>query len=340
MNRREIIAGGAALAACSQNAESQPAPAPFPMRRGVNLGNALEAPNEGDWGYRIELPHLDAIRDAGFDGVRLPVRFDAHASSAPPYAFGGAFWRRIDEIVGYALGLGLKVQLDMHHYERLISEPARQRDRFLGMWAAIAHHFRDAPAGLMLEPFNEPHGSNWGNGALMALQREVVEVIRDRGGADRLIVLGPGNWQNIDALRDWRPPEGEHIAVSVHYYGPHAFTHQGAEWLDAEAPSFGRVWGTSADQDLIRQHIERAQQWGAQHGYAIQLGEFGVNAAVPLAQRVAWTRTVRDACIFYGLGWCVWDFAGAFPIWDRERKAFIPELRDALFARDAWVVEN
>jgi endoglucanase len=330
MNRREIIAGAAALAACSQDARSQASVAPFPMRRGVNLGNALEAPNEGDWGYRIELPHLDAIRDAGFDGVRLPVRFDAHAGSAPPFAFGGNFWRRIDEIVEHALELGLKVQLDMHHYERLISEPARQRDRFLGMWRVIAQHFRGAPAGLMLEPFNEPNGPNWGNSELMALQRDVVATIRGRD-ATRLIVLGPGNWQNIDALRDWRPPAGENIAVSVHYYEPHAFTHHGAEWLGADAPSFGRDWGMDADRAAVRAHVEQAAEWGARRGHAMQLGEFGVNRALPLQQRAAWTRAVREACETQGLAWCVWDFAGAFPIWDRETNALIPLMRDALF---------
>jgi endoglucanase len=302
------------------------------MRRGVNLGNALEAPNEGDWGYRIELPHLDAIRDAGFDGVRLPVRFDAHAGSTPPYAFGGNFRRRIDEIVEHALGLGLMVQLDMHHYERLISEPQRQRERFLGMWSGIAHHFRDAPAGLILEPFNEPNGPNWSNPALMALQRDVVEVIRDRDGPERLIVLGPGNWQNINALRDWRPPEGANIAVSVHYYEPHAFTHQGAEWLGADAPVFGRDWGTGEDRAQVGEHIARAVGWGAERGYAIQLGEFGVNRALPAQQRATWTRAVREACEASGMGWCVWDFAGAFSVWDREAGAFIPLMRDALFA--------
>lgn len=330
MNRREVIAGAAALAACSPEARSQAA-APFPMRRGVNLGNALEAPNEGDWGYRIELPHLDAIRDAGFDGVRLPVRWDAHAGSAPPYAFGGNFWRRIDEIVDHALALGLMVQLDMHHYERLISEPARQRDRFLGMWAIIAHHFRGAPAGLMLEPFNEPNGPNWGNGALMALQRDVVATIRDRDPS-RLIVLGPGNWQNIDALRNWRPPEGANIAVSVHYYEPRAFTHQGAEWLGADAPRFGRDWGTASDRTQVRVHIEQASQWGGQRGYAMQLGEFGANRALPIQQRAQWTRAVREACEANAISWCVWDFAGAFPVWDREAGALIPPMRDALFA--------
>lgn len=332
MNRRDVLLSAAALAACSPEARSQAAPAPFPMRRGVNLGNALEAPNEGDWGYRIELAHLDAIRDAGFDGVRLPVRFDAHAGSTPPFAFGGAFWRRIDQIVNHALELGLKVQLDMHHYERLISESARQRERFLGMWSVIAHHYRGAPAGLALEPFNEPNGPNWGHGPLMDLQRDVVEVIRDRGDPERLIVLGPGNWQNIDALRDWRPPQGENIAVSVHYYEPHAFTHQNAEWLGADAPNFGREWGTGEDRADVRAHVEQAAAWGARRGHAMQLGEFGVNRALPIQQRAAWTRAVREACEASALGWCVWDFAGAFPIWDRDAAELIPLMRDALFS--------
>lgn len=301
------------------------------MRRGVNLGNALEAPNEGDWGYRVELPHLDAIRDAGFDGVRLPVRFDAHAGSTPPYAFGGNFWRRIDEIVEHALGLGLKVQLDMHHYERLISEPARQRDRFLGMWSVIAHHFRGADAGLMLEPFNEPNGDYWLGRELAMLQFDVLRVIRERDPT-RMVIFGPGNWQNIDALGTWTPPPGENVAASVHYYEPHAFTHQNAEWLGADAPNFGRDWGTTDDRTQLRRHIERAAWLAYERGSSIQLGEFGVNRALPLQQRAQWTRAVREACEFVDMGWCVWDFAGAFPIWDRETGALIPLMRDALFA--------
>ena len=329
VNRRDVLLGASALAACARAEAPAPAPAPFPIRRGVNLGNALEAPNEGDWGYRIELEHLNAIRDAGFDGVRLPVRFDVHAGSAPPYAFGGDFWRRIDEIVEHALQVGLKVQLDMHHYERLIAEPERQRARFLGMWALIAHHFRGAPEGLILEPLNEPFGDYWTGARLRALQADVLEVIRrrDRG---RLVVFGPSRWNAIDALSDWRPPEGERIAVSVHYYEPHAFTHQNAEWLGADAPRYDRTWGTDEDVRAVQAHIERAARWGRERGVAMQLGEFGVNRAVPLAQRALWTRIVREACDAHGIGWCVWDFAGAFPLWDRERGAWIEEMRAAL----------
>jgi endoglucanase len=302
------------------------------MRRGVNLGNALEAPNEGDWGYRIEAEHLRAIADAGFDGVRLPVRWDAHAQTEPPYAIAADFFARVDQVIEQALGAGLKVQLDLHHYEGLVAEgPAsRHRARFLGLWTQIARRYADGPPGLMFEPFNEPNGAHWTNAALSALQREVVQVIRERNSA-RLIVLGPGNWQNIDALHRWRPPAGENLAASFHYYEPHAFTHQDAEWLGAEAPRFDHAWGSQGGDELhVARHIIGATVFGNRSGLPLQLGEFGVNRAVPAAQRAAWTRFVREQCERNGIAWCVWDFAGAFPVWDRERGAFIPEMLEAL----------
>lgn len=319
--------GAAALAACSQPAESQAPVTPFPMRRGVNLGNALEAPNEGDWGYRIEGAHLRAIAEAGFDGVRLPVRWDTHIGADG--RIDPDFLYRVQEVASWAIDLDLYVQLDVHHYDRLIAEPARERERFLSLWRQIAEGFASAPPSLFFELLNEPNGDQWNGARLRDMQSAAIEVVRETN-AQRLIVLGPSNWQNIDALRDWRPPEGENIAVSVHYYEPWAFTHQGAEWMGAEAPNFGRAWGTAADVRAVQEHIAQAADWGRARGYAMQLGEFGVNSALPLAQRALWTRTVRDACEAQGMGWCAWDFAGAFPMWDRERGAWIEEMRGAL----------
>jgi len=324
MNRREIILAAAA-AACAP-AASQPARA-FPIRRGVNLGNALEAPNEGEWGYRIEQSHLTAIAGAGFDGVRLPVRWDAHADSAGN--IDARFLARVAEVVGWTLDAGLKAQLDLHHYDGLIEARPGERERFIAMWRIIAERFSEAPAALIFEPLNEPFGDHWRGEALTHLQRDALVAIRETNPT-RLVVLGPGNWQNINALDDWRPPAEDNIAASVHYYEPYAFTHQNAEWLGPNAPRYPRAWGNGGDVAEVATHIGRAADWAAAHGVAMQLGEFGVNARVPLAQRVAWTRAVRRACEARGLGWCVWDFAGAFPVWDRDRRAFIPNLLDAL----------
>lgn len=329
MNRREVIVAAAALAACSQDAQSQRPIAPFPMRRGVNLGNALEAPNEDDWGYRIELPHLAVIADAGFDGVRLPVRWDQHLDARGTIA--PAHMARVAEIVDAALERGLKVQLDAHHYAALIENPDRETPRFLALWRQIAERFAAVSPALLFEPLNEPHGRTWDGARLTDVQAAVLETIR-ASNRERLVVLGPGNWQNIDALESWRPPPGENIAVSVHYYEPHAFTHQNAEWLGDEAPTFGRAWGSQADRRAVAAHIAQAAAWGRRNGATMQLGEFGANRAVSLPQRAAWTRAVREACEHEAMGWCAWDFAGAFPIWDRERGDFIPGMLGALIS--------
>lgn len=330
MNRRDVLLAAAAAAACSP-AASQPAP-PFPMRRGVSLGNALEAPTEGEWGYRIEDDHLAMIADAGFDGVRVPVRWDAHADHEGNIE--PTFMDRVAHVVETAIAQDLIVQLDGHHYQALFDDPEAHRYRFMRMWLLIAGRFKDIPANkLLFEPANEPNGPNLTQRDLQRLQND-ADVSIWQETTDRVVVHGPSNWNNIDALEHWTAwsQEGQPPAVTVHYYEPHAFTHQNAEWLGDDAPTFDRDWGTSADRRQVREHIAIAARWARNAGAMMQLGEFGVNRAVPLQQRAVWTRAVREACEAEGLGWCVWDFAGAFPIWDRETRTFIPLLRDALFA--------
>ena len=49
------------------------------LARGVNLGNALDAPKEGEWGLTLEEDFFEQIRRAGFKSVRIPIRWSAHA---------------------------------------------------------------------------------------------------------------------------------------------------------------------------------------------------------------------------------------------------------------------
>lgn len=310
--------------------QAGPPPAPFPMRRGVNLGNALEAPDEGDWGYRIETDHLTAVADAGFDGVRLPVRWDVHALEASPFTITTPFLARVDEVVQQALERRLKLQLDLHHYDAFSEAGPRSahRQRFLTLWRQIAAHYASAPADLMFEPFNEFHGLNWTPGEVDALQSEVVAAIRE-SNPTRTIVLGPGQWQSLDGLRAWQPPAGENLAASFHYYEPGAFTNSDGAWLP-HPTHYGRLWGTDEDRGAVHDHIAAAAAWAAQNHTSVQLGEFGVNRMLPLEQRAFWTRTVREACEAHAIGWCVWDFAGEFPIWDKAQNRFIPEMMAAL----------
>ncbi len=44
------------------------------LGRGVNIGNALEAPTEGAWGVVIKEEYFDIIKQAGFNSIRLPTK--------------------------------------------------------------------------------------------------------------------------------------------------------------------------------------------------------------------------------------------------------------------------
>lgn len=328
MNRRELLIGAAALTACAPEASGQAQAPGFPIRRGVNLGGALEAAYEGEWGYRIQADHLSAIAEAGFDGVRLPVRWDEHAEGRQGYRIDPEILGRVEEIIGQALARGLKVQLDIHHFWRLMEQPQGYAPHVAQLWRQIAEHFRSAPPDLIFEVLNELNGGYWTGQRTTALYQDSIVAIRE-SNPDRLIVVGPPDWNSINGLEGWSMPQGSNLALTVHYYEPHNFTHQNGEWLE-DPPDFGRTWGNSGDLAQVREHFARAADWAKERDLPLQLGEFGVNRSLSAEQRARWLRAVRETCEAHSIGWCVWDFATTFEIFNQARGAFIPELRAAL----------
>lgn len=124
--------------------------------RGINLGNALDAPSEGAWGVRLSEAHFAMAHAAGLDHVRLPVRFSAHAGESAPYTIDETFFKRVDWAIDQALSHGLAVIVDLHHYEELMKDPEGNADRFVGLWSQIAARYKDRPASVAFELTNEP----------------------------------------------------------------------------------------------------------------------------------------------------------------------------------------
>ncbi len=61
------------------------------LGRGINLGNALEAPAIGGWGVVLEEEYFRLIKEKGFSSVRIPIRWSAHAQANPPYTIDEDF---------------------------------------------------------------------------------------------------------------------------------------------------------------------------------------------------------------------------------------------------------
>jgi hypothetical protein len=92
------------------------------VERGINLGNALDAPTEGSWGVTLKPEYFEIIEKAGFTSIRLPIRWSAHASPQPPHIIAPDFFARVDWAVGQALARKMSIIINMHHYVELYAK--------------------------------------------------------------------------------------------------------------------------------------------------------------------------------------------------------------------------
>lgn len=286
------------------------------LGRGINLGNALEAPHEGAWGVTLQEGYFAAIQKAGFSTVRVPIRWSAHASAQPPYTIDPPFLARVDWVVAHAQAHGLHAILDFHNDDELMKDPAAQQERFLGIWRQIAEHYQSEPSAILFELLNEPNGKldagTWNN-----LLAQALGVVRATN-PDRLVVVGPVAWNGIRALPDLVLPENDHrLVVTVHYYDPMKFTHQGASWITGSTPWLGTTWqGTDAEKQAVEMALDQASAWGRAHQRPMFLGEFGAYSQGDMDSRQRWTSYVARTAEAHGMPWAYWEFCSGFGAYD------------------------
>ncbi len=308
---------------------------PFPVKRCMNLGNSLEAPREGEWGFIIQNADLRAIKGAGFDTIRLPVRWDTHMGRRAPYTVDPAYMERVAQIVDMAQTMGLGVVLDVHHYEALTKNPRSEARRFYALWEQIARRFAGYSDSVYFELFNEPLRSTRMDD-VNTLYKNAVGIIR-KTNPDRIVIMGGNTWNAIDTIGDvdWAGvgwPKDPNIVATYHDYGPHDFTHQGATWTTPVLP-LGRKWGGRADEDEFKLTFNQAAAFKAKTGLRLFVGEFGVINQVPLAERNAWMKARRKAMEAQGTPWCVWNYSATFNVFNEQTRQWLPGTKDALMGR-------
>ncbi len=307
---------------------------PFEMNarlaRGVNFGNALEAPREGEWGITLDARQFQRAKEAGFNTIRLPVRWSNHASSTAPYTIDASFFNRVDWAINQALSRDMNVILNVHHYEEMASNPRDHRDRWLGLWKQIAEHYRNYDENLLFELLNEPNNqltaSLW-NEFLDACIQEIRLT-----NPTRNLIVGPVFWNNTNSLPQLQlPADDDNLIVTIHFYEPFMFTHQGAEWVNGADAWLGTQWfGTTQDQAFVTNILERAAAWGTTNNRPLFLGEFGAYSQADMFSRVRWTDYVAREAERLGMSWSYWEFMSGFGIYNISNDSWNEALRDAL----------
>lgn len=300
--------------------------------RGVNLGNALEAPVEGSWGVRIRDEYFKIIKERGFDSVRIPIRWSNHfEDDGPTYKIGEYFFERVEHVVRKSLENKLVTIINVHHFEEMYQDPDRYKPALIAIWRQIAERFKNYPDTLFFEIFNEPARAftveKWNE-----IYPEVLKVIRETN-PKRIVIVDSAEWAHYSSVKRLRLVEDPYLIVSFHYYEPFHFTHQGAEWV-TPSPPVGRRWlGTKDEVEEIRKHFREVADWALRNNVPIYVGEFGAYSKADMESRVRWTETVRKTAEEFGFSTGYWEFAAGFGIYDRFTNKWIEPLARAALGK-------
>jgi endoglucanase len=335
------------------------------LRRGISFGDAMDAPNEGDWGWKISASDFVAVRQAGFDHVRVPMRISAHAGRRPPYLIEPKFLRRMDWAVDQALSNHLGIVIDMHHYEEIMRDPVAEADRIVQLWQQIARRYQGLPSAVAYELLNEPTA----NLTAPVWNQIVARIITAIRAIDptRVLIVDAVRWASAIDLRDTLllPAGDRNLIGSFHLYEPTFFTHQGAGWMPPEYGTHGVVFpgppqtflepiapaagspkaraffeGYNArpvetnpgGPSVVIEQLDIARSFADRTGLRVYLGEFGTIINADLPSRVRWTSLVREEAEKRGFAWAYWDYCRNLAVYRPcgPKGRWIPELKDAL----------
>ena len=299
------------------------------LGRGVNIFGY--DPGWQDPGQRrMQTTHFRQIKEAGFSHVRIPLHpFERMADAADGYRIDDKWLAVVDWALEQALANNLMVILDCHEYNSMARDPEGLKPKWLAFWRQMAERYAGAPDTVLFELLNEP------NRALTPEMwnpylAEALAIVRE-SNPRRTIIIGPGEWNSIKKLGEFVLPEDDrNIIVTVHYYDPHTFTHQGAAF-DGRGDDVGYEWNaTESERSAVERDFLAAQGWAKQHKRPIFLGEFGAYEAADMDSRARWTSFVSRLAESHGWSWAYWQFDDDFIVYDIDAGKWVEPIRDAL----------
>jgi endoglucanase len=145
------------------------------------------------------------------------------------------------------------------------------------------------------------------------------------------VLIGTPFWNSVDHLDDLALPAGDtNLIVTVHYYKPMEFTHQGAPWSSAKDKS-GIVWPRDdADRAAVSNDFAKVAAWAKANNRPIHLGEFGAYDKAPMDSRIRYADFVARTAESHGWSWAWWQFDSDFILYDIDRAAWNEPILRAL----------
>jgi endoglucanase len=298
------------------------------LGRGVNIIGYDKAFWQDHTKGRFKESYFKMIKDAGFSTVRINLnpftQMDSQNRINPHWL------ETIDWVVDKGLEANLMIILDLHEYTTMADNPEAKKEMFISFWKQIAPRYKDKSGNVIFELLNEPNqkltAEMWN-----IFSAEAVKVIRQTN-PDRTLIIGPGNWNGIESLNTLKLPENDrNIIVTVHFYHPMRFTHQGAAWAGEYKNLNGIKWtGTPDEKEEIESKLKVAANWSLKNDRPIFLGEFGAYDKGDMDSRARYTAFVARTAEKLGFSWAYWQFDSDFIVYNVDKESWVEPILDAL----------
>lgn len=278
---------------------------------------------------RFKLKYFRELREAGFNSVRINLHGFRQMNATNGWALRDSWFEVLDWALTGAREQGLIAILDLHEYNAMGEAAEANREKFLAFWRQVAARYQDAPAGVYFEILNEPSKqmtpARWND-----YLRQALAIIREKNPT-RPVIVGPAFWNSIEHLGELELPESDrNLIVTVHYYQPMEFTHQGAAWTN-QKEQLGVDWaGNAEDLARLKRDFDKVGAWAQAHQRPIFLGEFGAYDKAEMAARARYIGAVARAAEQHDWSWAYWQFDSDFILYDVKQDVWVKPLLNAL----------
>jgi len=299
------------------------------LGRGINI-LGYDGIWEGGTNAPFKLAYLKRIRDAGFQHVR--INFFAFKFMDDTGLVKEDVLARLDRVIDAVIASDLTPVLDEHDYGVCQIDVRRCSELLKSFWRQISERYATRHDRLVFELLNEPGGAMTG-ATWDALANELLAIVR-RTNPDRLVIVAAINSEDLSKIEHPRLPERDrNLALTVHYYAPFKFTHQGAPWSPELSKLKNVRWGTPADRKRLIDDFDRIAEWSRRENRPVYLGEFGVLEFAPSRDLQLYLSVVTREAETRGWAWAYWQFDHDFAAFDPATERWVQPVLRSLIPR-------
>jgi endoglucanase len=301
------------------------------MAAGVNILGY-----DGIWDGGVDAPfkqrYFKMIRDAGFHHVRINLSAFKYMDSRDELDL--RVLARLDWVLEQATANDLVPVIDEHDYDRCQRDPDDCGIKLRAFWKQLADHYANRFPAAVFELLNEPGGkitAAWWN----AFIQSTMPVIQAHNPQRTVIVAAINSEDPLEIRKLQLPPQDRNIIVTVHYYKPITFTHQGAPWSWRFALLRDIDWGSEDDKRQVTSDLETIDGWAKEQARPIYLGEFGAYEVAAMAARVRYTSFLAHTAERLGWPWAYWQFDHDFALFHPGTDQWVTPIVDGLMRHNA-----